>query len=455
MRTDVNTLQGAEPNEDKPRIKMQLYKTEPCQNWAIYGVCRYGNLCKFAHGINEQRSRLRHPKYKTSLCKDFPLGKCTFGNRCNFAHTLDELRSSPPSGAITPQQQSQQILPQQPQQQVLVQTPVKMLPDGRLISSFTPMTTASSQGDDDSSAHSEARSLRRYQSMDTLRAGVPHAPVPAIIESVYHGTSDSMSPAFASPTQPLLHLQQGRGNVARRVSSLSQLPSLRTSAVPPASAYLQGIAGPSAILPYNPTSPLVHQSPVMSTPSPHEFDPPAAQLLSDTNTLATNEWLHYPPQYLQQQQQQHQRPMQRRPLTSSISMQTLPQFKNPVSWDAQPAAMPNTAASSLGAQHLHTISAQSSATLIESDVWTTNTYSTIQDTTPKPLESRFFPTPVEPHTTNNESLRAFPQSPYVSHRQLRRQQSTDDWILLRNAIDPISTSMWEPSLSPVAKNYHR
>ncbi|KAJ2617706.1 hypothetical protein H4S08_000214 [Coemansia sp. RSA 1365] len=450
MRTDANPLQGAEPKEEKPRIKMQLYKTEPCQNWAMYGVCRYGNLCKFAHGLNEQRSRLRHPKYKTSLCKDFPLGKCTFGNRCNFAHSLEELRSPLPTGAITPQQQSQQIPPQQ--QQVLVQTPVKMLPDGRLVSSFMPMATASSHGDEDSSDHSDNRLLRRYQSMGTLR-GLPanatshtaHTPVSAIIESAYHGTSDSISPAFASPTQPLLHLQRDQGNVARRVSSLSQLPSLRTSAVPPGSAYLQGVAGPSSMMTYNPTSPLVRQSPVMSTPSPQELDPPAAQPLSEPSNLASSEWLHHPSQYLQQ-------PMQRRPLTSSISMQALPQFKIPVSWDAQPAVMPNTAASSVGSQHLHTISAQSSATLIESDVWTTNTYS-MQDTTPKPLESRFFPTPAEPHTTQNELLRAIPQSPYISHRQLRRQQSTDDWVLLRNAIDPTSKSIWEPSLSSIAKNY--
>ncbi|PIA13878.1 hypothetical protein COEREDRAFT_89209 [Coemansia reversa NRRL 1564] len=356
---------------------------------------------------------------------------------------------------MTPQQQSQQIPSQQ--QQVLVQTPVKMLPDGRLISSFMPMATASSHGDDDSSDHSDTRLLRRYQSMGTLR-GLPatatshtaHTPVSAIIESVYHGTSDSVSPAFASPTQPLLHLQRDQGNVARRVSSLSQLPSLRTSAVPPGSAYLQGVAGPSTMMTYNPTSPLVRQSPVMSTPSPQEFDPPAAKPLPDPSNLASSEWLHHPPQYLQH----HQQSMQRRPLTSSISMQTLPQFKIPVSWDAQPAAMPNTAASSVGPQHLHTISAQSSATLIESDVWTTNAYSTMQDTTPKPLESRFFPTPAEPHTPQNELLRAIPQSPYISHRQLRRQQSTDDWILLRNAIEPTSTSIWESSLSSIAKNHH-
>ncbi|KAJ2626289.1 hypothetical protein H4R22_004866, partial [Coemansia sp. RSA 1290] len=117
----------AKPSEaasEKPRIKMQLYKTEPCQNWVMYGVCRYGNLCKFAHGMTEQRSRLRHPKYKTSLCKDFPLGKCTFGNRCNFAHSLDELRSPlPRSAGVGSSQQAQEQQQLTAQQQMLLQTP--------------------------------------------------------------------------------------------------------------------------------------------------------------------------------------------------------------------------------------------------------------------------------------------------------------------------------------------
>ncbi|KAJ1948533.1 hypothetical protein EC988_005137, partial [Linderina pennispora] len=70
--------------------------------------------------MTEQRSRLRHPKYKTSLCKDFPLGKCTFGMRCNFAHSLDELRmgTSAAQGAG------------QTQNQVVLQTPITVLADG-------------------------------------------------------------------------------------------------------------------------------------------------------------------------------------------------------------------------------------------------------------------------------------------------------------------------------------
>ncbi|KAJ1718352.1 hypothetical protein LPJ61_006676, partial [Coemansia biformis] len=92
----------------------------------------YGNLCKFAHGLCEQRSRLRHPMYKTSLCKDFPLGKCTFGSRCNFAHSIDELRSSLPASPIAAEKHQPQHQPQpqhhhfQPPQQLpamLIQTP--------------------------------------------------------------------------------------------------------------------------------------------------------------------------------------------------------------------------------------------------------------------------------------------------------------------------------------------
>ncbi|OLY84208.1 Zinc finger protein zfs1 [Smittium mucronatum] len=79
---------------NKQSIKQELFKTEQCKNWILYGTCRYGDACKFAHGFIEQRSRDRHGKYKTSLCKDYPLGKCTFGIRCNFAHSTSELLTS-------------------------------------------------------------------------------------------------------------------------------------------------------------------------------------------------------------------------------------------------------------------------------------------------------------------------------------------------------------------------
>ncbi|OMH83178.1 Tristetraprolin [Zancudomyces culisetae] len=80
----------------------------------MYGTCRYGDSCKFAHGLVEQRRRERNKKYKTSLCKDFPLGKCTFGIRCNFAHSINELnpiddpsknKTKPPIKTVESEQQ--------------------------------------------------------------------------------------------------------------------------------------------------------------------------------------------------------------------------------------------------------------------------------------------------------------------------------------------------------------
>ncbi|PVV02439.1 hypothetical protein BB560_003107 [Smittium megazygosporum] len=73
------------------KIKSELYKTEECKNWNLYGMCRYDQHCRFAHGDTDIRDRDRPMKYKTALCKDFPLGKCKFGVRCNFAHSVNEL----------------------------------------------------------------------------------------------------------------------------------------------------------------------------------------------------------------------------------------------------------------------------------------------------------------------------------------------------------------------------
>ncbi|KAJ2356302.1 hypothetical protein H4S01_006727 [Coemansia sp. RSA 2610] len=388
--------------------------------------------------MNEQRSRLRHPKYKTSLCKDYPLGKCTFGNRCNFAHSLDELRAALPAGTALGQQQQQL----QQQQQIMIQAPVKVLPDGRMMSTFTPV---SAESDD-------ARGLRRYQSMGTLRA-LPGAavapPAPPIPETMYTAVcdnapsaSDNVPSAFASPTQPLLHLHADQGNVARRVASLSQLPTLRSSALAPVGApYLQGLGVTNA---YVPTSPLVHHSPVISSPSPAEPElaTPQPQPVSDSTLVG--DWPHYQPQHLQPA-------VQKRTLTSSISMQTLPRFNVPVAWDAPPPV-----GSLSSSQHLHTISAQSSATLIDSDVWASSAYSPMLDSpAAKPLESRFFPASADAQPAVPHALPRMYPSPYTSHRQLRRQQSTDDWVLLRNSHNPAPKSIWEPSMPPAAKPLYR
>ncbi|KAJ2846086.1 hypothetical protein J3B02_004501, partial [Coemansia erecta] len=104
------------------------------------------------------------------MCKDFPLGKCTFGDRCNFAHSPSELRVN-----MNPQSVAQASQPAQ----ALIQTPLTVLPDGRTILTFTPVSGPGSPGNAKEvlraaplkSLRRVAGDLRRNQSMDTLRSG--------------------------------------------------------------------------------------------------------------------------------------------------------------------------------------------------------------------------------------------------------------------------------------------
>lgn len=64
-------------------VNTSRYKTELCRPFEEFGVCKYGDKCQFAHGINELRSLARHPKYKTELCRTYHtvsegLGKAFF-----------------------------------------------------------------------------------------------------------------------------------------------------------------------------------------------------------------------------------------------------------------------------------------------------------------------------------------------------------------------------------------
>jgi len=66
------------------------YKTELCRSFAETGICRYGTKCQFAHGRDELRPVMRHPKYKTETCKTFhSVGSCPYGSRCRFIHSRD------------------------------------------------------------------------------------------------------------------------------------------------------------------------------------------------------------------------------------------------------------------------------------------------------------------------------------------------------------------------------
>lgn len=73
-------------------VNTSRYKTELCRPYEEFGVCKYGDKCQFAHGMNELRSLARHPKYKTELCRTFHTsGFCPYGPRCHFVHNQDEV----------------------------------------------------------------------------------------------------------------------------------------------------------------------------------------------------------------------------------------------------------------------------------------------------------------------------------------------------------------------------
>ena len=63
------------------------WKTEMCKYWEMYGKCKYGNNCAFAHGESELNKRKLSFNYKTKPCKQFfELGYCSYGIRCQFSH---------------------------------------------------------------------------------------------------------------------------------------------------------------------------------------------------------------------------------------------------------------------------------------------------------------------------------------------------------------------------------
>lgn len=68
--------------------RILLYKTEMCRAFTETGMCKYGFQCQFAHYMEELRPVLRHPRYKTDVCKTWwkTGGKCPYGRRCCFIH---------------------------------------------------------------------------------------------------------------------------------------------------------------------------------------------------------------------------------------------------------------------------------------------------------------------------------------------------------------------------------
>lgn len=62
------------------------FKTEMCRNWSL-GLCKFGDKCAFAHGLEDLRGKSKFTNYKTKDCKQFhEVGYCQYGSRCQFKH---------------------------------------------------------------------------------------------------------------------------------------------------------------------------------------------------------------------------------------------------------------------------------------------------------------------------------------------------------------------------------
>ena len=67
------------------------WKTEICRYWEMYGQCKFGDNCAFAHGDSELKKRKMTFNYKTKPCKQFfELGYCSYGSRCQFSHKKED-----------------------------------------------------------------------------------------------------------------------------------------------------------------------------------------------------------------------------------------------------------------------------------------------------------------------------------------------------------------------------
>lgn len=66
----------------------QKYKTELCKNFDIYGYCKWGDNCFFAHSKSELKSKTMTTQfYKTKVCKNYhTIGFCPYASKCQYFH---------------------------------------------------------------------------------------------------------------------------------------------------------------------------------------------------------------------------------------------------------------------------------------------------------------------------------------------------------------------------------
>lgn len=85
----VNKEERFEFNQKIEKMK----KTEMCRNIVMYGHCKYGDSCSYAHNNDELVPKSHLPSnYKTKLCSQYQeQGYCMYGQRCQFLHSIYDL----------------------------------------------------------------------------------------------------------------------------------------------------------------------------------------------------------------------------------------------------------------------------------------------------------------------------------------------------------------------------
>ena len=78
---------GAQQNKSNIYVKTKMCKFQ------MFGVCRYGNNCNYAHSVQDLKEL---PNFaKTSFCKTFLKQGVCRDVHCPFAHKVDDLREGP------------------------------------------------------------------------------------------------------------------------------------------------------------------------------------------------------------------------------------------------------------------------------------------------------------------------------------------------------------------------
>jgi len=61
----------------------------------MYGTCRYGDTCSYAHGKDQLQKKTHLPSnFMTKLCHQFhEEGTCAYGERCQYLHSHYDLKT--------------------------------------------------------------------------------------------------------------------------------------------------------------------------------------------------------------------------------------------------------------------------------------------------------------------------------------------------------------------------